>query len=73
MELKYNPALFASTLPKPHEPTLQPSFVKELAKPTQKKYEVFTNTFKNKKEVSKKKFLKMPHRRTKDNEKHNNK
>jgi len=37
LELKYKPTLFASTLPKPHEPTLQPSFVKELAKPTQEK------------------------------------
>jgi hypothetical protein len=29
------PTLFASTLPKPHEPTQYQSFVKELAKPAQ--------------------------------------
>jgi hypothetical protein len=29
--------LFASSLPKPHEPKLHPGFIKKFAKPTQKK------------------------------------
>jgi hypothetical protein len=43
LELKYNPTLFASTLPKPHEPTLKPKLCQRAYKANPKEKEILKN------------------------------